>query len=152
MDYGLVDEAGSLLGDPYHYRDGRTAAAVEAVHAVIPPAELYARTGLQFLPFNTIYQLAAARGSAALAAAGTMLLIPDLIGFWLSGGARHRGHQRLDDGAARRPPADLGHRSSSRRSGCRPGSSRRSAAPGDVVGPLRDDGPRRDRVVARDAC
>ena len=52
---------------------------------VIPPAELYARTGLQFLPFNTIYQLAAARGTAALNAASSMLLIPDLIGYWLSG-------------------------------------------------------------------
>ena len=65
VDFGLVDEAGSLLGDPYHYRDGRASAAVDAVHAVIPPAELYARTGLQFLPFNTIYQLAAARGTPA---------------------------------------------------------------------------------------
>ena len=110
VDFGLVDEAGSLLGDPYHYRDGRGSAAVDAVHAVIPPAELYARTGLQFLPFNTIYQLAAARGTPALAAAGSMLLIPDLIGFWLSGHARQRGHQRLDDGAARRAPADVGHR------------------------------------------
>jgi rhamnulokinase len=85
VDFGLVDEGGSLLGDPYHYRDGRASAAVDAVHAVIPPAELYARTGLQFLPFNTIYQLAAARGTSALNAAGAMLLIPDLIGFWLSG-------------------------------------------------------------------
>jgi rhamnulokinase len=85
VDYGLVDEAGSLLGDPYHYRDGRASAAVGAVHAVIPPAELYARTGLQFLPFNTVYQLAASRGTSALAAASSMLLIPDLIGFWLSG-------------------------------------------------------------------
>ena len=85
VDFGLIDEGGSLLGDPYHYRDGRASAAVDAVHVVIPPAELYARTGLQFLPFNTIYQLAAARGTSALNAAGSMLLIPDLIGFWLSG-------------------------------------------------------------------
>ncbi len=85
IDYGLLDEAGSLLGDPYHYRDERTAAAVDAVHEVIPPADLYARTGLQFLPFNTIYQLAAARGTPAFEAAETMLLIPDLLGYWLSG-------------------------------------------------------------------
>ena len=85
VDFGLVDEAGSLLGDPYHYRDGRSSAAVDAVHAIIPPAELYARTGLQFLPFNTIYQLAAARGTPALNATSSVLLIPDLIGFWLSG-------------------------------------------------------------------
>ena len=65
--------------------DERTTAGVEAVHEVIDAADLYARTGLQFLPFNTIYQLAAARGSAAFAAARTVLLIPDLIGYWLSG-------------------------------------------------------------------
>ena len=85
IDYGLLDEAGSLLGDPYHYRDERNAAAVDIVHAVIAPADLYARTGLQFLPFNTIYQLAASRGTAAWGATRTMLLIPDLIGYWLTG-------------------------------------------------------------------
>ena len=85
IDYGLLDGAGSLLGDPFHYRDDRSAAAVGAVHGIIEPADLYARTGLQFLPFNTIYQLAAARGSAAFEAARTMLLIPDLLGYWLSG-------------------------------------------------------------------
>jgi rhamnulokinase len=85
IDYGLLDGVGSLLGDPYHYRDDRSAAAIGAVHEVIDPTALYARTGLQFLPFNTIYQLAAARGSAAFTAARTVLLIPDLIGYWLSG-------------------------------------------------------------------
>ena len=151
VDYGLLDEAGSLLGDPYHYRDGRTSAAVDAVHAVIPPAELYARTGLQFLPFNTIYQLAAARGTPALAAAGSMLLIPDLIGFWLSGDARQRGHQRLDDGAARRPPADVGHRAH---------RCDRAAGPDLHVArrtrrrrrPAARRGPRRDRCLGRDAA
>ena len=85
IDYGLLDETGSLLGDPFHYRDERTRAAVETVHEIIKPADLYARNGLQFLPFNTIYQLAAARGSAAFEAARTMLLIPDLLGYWLAG-------------------------------------------------------------------
>jgi rhamnulokinase len=61
VDHGLIDEAGALLGNPFHYRDERWAAAAAAVHATVPPAELYARTGLQFLPFNTVYQLAAAR-------------------------------------------------------------------------------------------
>jgi rhamnulokinase len=57
---------------------------VDSVHALVPPATLYERTGLQFLPFNTIYQLAADRGSARLGAASTMLLMPDLIGYWLT--------------------------------------------------------------------
>jgi rhamnulokinase len=85
IDYGLLDAEGSLVGDPYHYRDERTATVADAVHRIVGPAELYARTGLQFLPFNTIYQLAAARGTAAMGAAQTMLMIPDLLGYWLSG-------------------------------------------------------------------
>src|SRR5258708_4121174 len=76
VDHGLIDEAGALLGNPIHYRDERSSAAVAGVHAKVPPAELYARTGLQFLPFNTVYQLAAARDTPVLAAAPTMLLIP----------------------------------------------------------------------------
>jgi rhamnulokinase len=138
IDYGLLDDLGTLLGDPYHYRDERTAAGVAAVHRIVEPADLYARTGLQFLPFNTIYQLAAARGTPIFDAARTMLLIPDLLGFWLSGvrvaevtNASTTGlldvHRRTWDEAlmesiaipsALFPP--LG-------------------APGDVIGPLRDE-------------
>lgn len=85
VDYGLLDHAGSLLGNPYHYRDDRTAAGVRAAHEVIAPADLYARNGLQFLPFNTLYQLVADRASAAFGVARRALLIPDLLGYWLSG-------------------------------------------------------------------
>jgi rhamnulokinase len=85
VDYGLLDYAGSLLGNPYHYRDDRTAAGVRAAHEVIAPADLYARNGLQFLPFNTLYQLAAARQLSAFAAARSVLLMPDLFGYWLTG-------------------------------------------------------------------
>lgn len=85
VDYGLLDEAGRLLGNPHHYRDGRTVGAPTIVHGLIPQPRLYERTGLQFLPFNTIYQLAAARGTVSLASAQSLLLIPDLIGYWLSG-------------------------------------------------------------------
>lgn len=138
VDYGLVDEDGALLGDPYNYRDDRTAAAVGAVHDVIAPADLYARTGLQFLPFNTIYQLVAERGSATFGAARTMLLIPDLMGFWLSGGrvtevtnASTTGlldvHRRIWDldliESLAIPPSLFAP----------------LAAPGDVIGPLRDE-------------
>jgi len=85
VDYGLLDEAGALLGDPYHYRDERTADSIDAIHEEISPSELYSRTGLQQLRINTIYQLAAARGTAALRAARTMLMIPDMLGLWLAG-------------------------------------------------------------------
>jgi rhamnulokinase len=81
VDYGLV-RAGELLDLPWSYRDGRTAAGVEAVHARVAPDELYRRTGLQFLPFNTIYQLAA---ETRLAEAERLLLVPDLITWRLTG-------------------------------------------------------------------
>ena len=85
VDYGLLDDAGVLLGDPYHYRDDRTEAVAPLVHDVVAPADLYGRTGVPFLRINTIYQLAAARGTGAFEAARRMLMIPDLVGYWLSG-------------------------------------------------------------------
>ncbi|GAA3736061.1 rhamnulokinase [Spinactinospora alkalitolerans] len=85
VDYGLLDGTGALLGDPHHYRDPRTDGVAEQVVREVGAAELYAANGLQFLPFNTIFQLAAARGTPRLAAARTLLLIPDLIGYWLTG-------------------------------------------------------------------
>jgi rhamnulokinase len=81
VDYGLLDATGALVGNPVHYRDTRT----DGVTVPVPAAELYAATGIQHLPFNTIYQLAAASGTPALAAARTLLLIPDLLGYWLTG-------------------------------------------------------------------
>jgi rhamnulokinase len=85
VDYGLLDEAGALLGNPVHYRDARHETAVAAVHAVVPPTELYRVNGLQHLPFNTVFQLAAARGTAQSAAARRLLLVPDLLAYWLTG-------------------------------------------------------------------
>ncbi|RAJ68680.1 rhamnulokinase [Streptomyces sp. Amel2xB2] len=85
VDYGLLDADGALLGNPVHYRDARTEGMAERVARAVPPAELYAHTGLQYLPFNTLYQLVAARGSAQLAAARQVLLIPDLLSYWLTG-------------------------------------------------------------------
>ncbi|MGY1693123.1 rhamnulokinase [Geodermatophilus sp. SYSU D01105] len=85
VDHGLLDADGALLGNPVHYRDARHATAVAAVHAIVPPEELYRVTGLQHLPFNSVFQLAAARGTAQLAAARTALLIPDLLAYWLTG-------------------------------------------------------------------
>ncbi|MBM7805156.1 rhamnulokinase [Geodermatophilus bullaregiensis] len=85
VDVGLLDADGELLGNPVHYRDARHATAVPAVHAAVPPEELYAVSGLQHLPFNTVFQLAAARGSARFAAARRALLVPDLLAYWLTG-------------------------------------------------------------------
>ncbi|MFK0295080.1 rhamnulokinase family protein [Streptomyces sp. NPDC090442] len=85
LDYGLLDASGALLGNPFHYRDTRTDGVAERVRQDLPPQELYATTGLQHLPFNTVYQLAAASGTPQLDAAHTLLLIPDLLTHWLTG-------------------------------------------------------------------
>jgi rhamnulokinase len=85
VDYGLLDADGALLGNPVHYRDARHETAVPAVHAAVGPEELYRISGLQHLPFNTVFQLAAARDTAQLVAARTLLLIPDLLAYWLTG-------------------------------------------------------------------
>lgn len=85
VDYGLLDADGKLLGNPVHYRDRRTDGVMDGVLRDLSPAQLYATTGVQLLPFNTIFQLVAARDSAQLAAAKTLLLVPDLMAFWLTG-------------------------------------------------------------------
>src|SRR5215469_13982349 len=81
VDYGLLDASGALIGNPVHYRDRRT----EGVTIPVSPADLYAVTGIQHLAFNTIYQLAAAAGTPAMTGARTLLLIPDLFAYWLTG-------------------------------------------------------------------
>ncbi|MET4637765.1 rhamnulokinase family protein [Mycetocola sp. 2940] len=81
VDYALMSD-GRMLSEPFHYRDDRTARGVAAVHGRVPFAELYAQNGLQFLPFNTLYQLAA---DARLHDADSVLLIPDLLAHWLTG-------------------------------------------------------------------
>lgn len=85
VDYGLLDASGALLGNPVHYRDGRTDGVPERVAAVLGEDDRYARTGLQRLPFNTVYQLVAAAGTPQLEIADTLLLIPDLLAYWLTG-------------------------------------------------------------------
>jgi rhamnulokinase len=87
VDYGLVDEAGRLLGLPFHHRDARTTAMIARAFERVPREELYAATGIQTIPINTIFQLLADEGTPALAAAARVLLIPDLLALWLSGEA-----------------------------------------------------------------
>jgi rhamnulokinase len=81
VDYGLLRD-GELLAEPFHYRDARAERGAAEVHAIVPFAELYRRNGLQFLPFNTLYQY---RIDELLPQADTALLIPDLIAFLLTG-------------------------------------------------------------------
>lgn len=91
VDYGLLrldpQARPLLLAEPFHYRDDRTARGVAAVHERIDHAGLFERNGLQFLPFNTLYQLAA-EDVPTLAGADLALLIPDLLALLLTGVAR----------------------------------------------------------------
>ena len=85
VDYGLLDEDGRLLADPIAYRDDRTAKVIDDVHAVVAPDDLYAITGVQFLPFTTIYQLAADRRGSLWHRTAHIALLPDLLAYWLTG-------------------------------------------------------------------
>jgi rhamnulokinase len=86
VDYALLRD-GRMLGAPYAYRDDRNIAAVDVVHAVVSAEELYRINGLQHLSFNTLFQLTADRTAGTLALADSMLLLPDLLAFWLTGHA-----------------------------------------------------------------
>jgi len=84
IDYGLLDSAGALLRNPIHYRDRRTDGVMQKALATVPAQEIYACTGIQFLPFNTLYQLLADKAARASSQA---LLVPDLFSRWLTGTA-----------------------------------------------------------------
>jgi rhamnulokinase len=87
IDFGLLSKAGELLDLPYHYRDRRTDGVMARAFSRVPREELFTATGIQFLPFNTLYQLLALKQSRPdlLTAADRLLLIPDLFHEWLCG-------------------------------------------------------------------
>jgi len=87
VDYALIGERGNLIENPYHYRDGRTSGVMEAVFERVCRDRIYAITGIQFLPMNTMYQLyAACRATPGLVdAARALVTIPDLLNYWLTG-------------------------------------------------------------------
>ncbi len=87
VDYLLVDASGEIMTPVFHYRDARTARGVAAVNAVVDPKTLFEETGIQFMPLNTIYQLAA-ESPERRASAHRMLMIADAVNFFLSGVAR----------------------------------------------------------------
>ena len=85
VDFNLLDRDGALVSNPYHYRDPRTEGMMERAAERVPDEEIYRTTGIQFMPLNTLYQLLAFEGSPLLEAADTLLMMPDLIGYWLTG-------------------------------------------------------------------
>jgi len=87
VDYGLLDEAGHILGLPYAYRDHRTDTAMDEVFSIMPKEELYHLTGIQFLQFNTVFQLYSAVRDRLpiMRLAKDLLFIPDLLNYLLTG-------------------------------------------------------------------
>ena len=137
VDYGLLDSDGRLLGNPVHYRDERTAG----VTLPISDEALYARTGLQKQPFNTVYQLLA---DPLAAAAEQLLLIPDLLAYWLTGRV---GAERTNASTTQLlAPAGTWDTSLMRDLAISPDLFPPLLSPGDVIGPA--DLPGRPEVIA----
>lgn len=87
VDYALLDSAGRLLGNPYHYRDARTDGMVARAFELAGREAIFDATGIQFMQLNTLYQLLSMVESRdpQLAAAERLLMLPDLFHYWLTG-------------------------------------------------------------------
>lgn len=87
VDYALLGERGTLLANPYHYRDVRTDGIIERLYSVVPPDEVYAETGIQVMQLNTLFQLYAhaLEQPKLVRTAEHLLTVPDLLNYWLTG-------------------------------------------------------------------
>jgi len=87
VDFGLLGRGDELLGNPYHYRDSRTNGMMERAFQIVPREEIFRHSGLQFMQFNTLYQLLAMKlaNSPLLDVAETLLMMPDLFHWLLTG-------------------------------------------------------------------
>ncbi len=88
VDYGLLDADGKLMGAPFNYRDSRTEGQMDALFTKVPSDEVFAETGIQFMPINTLFQLYAEREGERLNKADKLLFMPDLFNYLLTGIAR----------------------------------------------------------------
>ena len=87
VDFGLIDENGCLLENPVHYRDTRTCGMIEEMSKIISKKEIYQKTGIQFMEFNTLYQLYSLKKNRPhiLERADKLLFMPDLFSYFLTG-------------------------------------------------------------------
>ena len=85
VDFGLLDQDGALISNPYNHRDPRTEGTIERAFEKVEKEEIYRTTGIQFIRINTLYQLLALKDSPLLEVADSLLLIPDLLNYWLTG-------------------------------------------------------------------
>jgi rhamnulokinase len=90
VDFALIGADGMLADNPRHYRDPRTNGMMEKLFTAVPRAEVFRQTGIQFMQLNSLYQLYAMQlaGSPALETARTLLFMPDLFNYWLTGTAK----------------------------------------------------------------
>jgi len=87
VDFGLLDRDGNLIGNPYHYRDKRTDGMMDEAFRIVPRDEIYRQTGIQFMWYNTLFQLLSMRinNSPQLQSTATLLFMPDLFNYFLTG-------------------------------------------------------------------
>ena len=85
VDFALLDRTGALVGNPYHYRDGRTNGMLPRVLEIVSKKEIFEHTGLQFMEINTLFQLFSMKGTPGLDSAATFLMMPDLFHYWFTG-------------------------------------------------------------------
>ncbi len=87
VDFGLLDKHGDLIGNPYHYRDSRTDEMIERAFELVPRAEIFGQTGIQFMQLNSLFQLLAMaeQKSPLLEFVDTLLFMPDLFNYWFTG-------------------------------------------------------------------
>lgn len=129
VDYGLIDRDGRLVANPRSHRDRRTDGVPARVRKAVPDAELYDVTGLQQLPFNTVYQLVSELGTPALEVAERLLLMPDLLTYWLTG-----------EVGAERTNASTTGLYDVRTGGWSPQLAERTGLPLSILPPLREPG------------
>ncbi len=85
VDFALLDRDDQLVGNPFHYRDPHTNGVFKKAFALVPRDEIFEHTGIQFMQFNSLFQLFVMQDSAALERATSFLMVPDLFNFWLTG-------------------------------------------------------------------
>jgi rhamnulokinase len=140
VDFGFLDERGRLLANPVHYRDARTAGMPDLAFATVPRDEIYRATGIQFMPFNTLYQLLAMvrAEDPMLRTADRLLMMGDLFAHFLCGSSVAE-YTNASTSQCLDPFARQWARSLMERLGIPTGFLPEIVEPGTVLGPLRQD-------------
>ena len=136
---------------PYHYRDRRTVGILDKAFAIVPREEIFAATGLQFMEFNTLYQLLAMKlaNSPTLDVAESFLMMPDLFHWLLTGVKVQRIHQRHDHAVPQSHRPAPGPPTCSTASACPTHILGNIVQPGTRLGKIQASRRRRDRPGRR---